>query len=75
MLQQAVMRSSDITPTIFSRTSLGSKMKVVAEVVHTCRSFADIQQWAWNRRLRSGLDKDTVVTDDPLKWGTYTYTP
>lgn len=50
-------------------------MKVVAEVVHTCRSFARIQQWAWNRRIKSPVNKEKVVTDDPLGWGSYTYVP
>jgi hypothetical protein len=70
-----VQCNSDITPTTFARTSLRSSMKVVAEVVYTCRSFAKIKQWAWNRRLTHELDKDTLVTDDPLGWGTYTYSP
>lgn len=67
--------SSDVTPTTFARMSLNTPTKVVAEVVHTCRSFSKIQQWAWNRRLMHKVDKDTVVKDDPLGWGTYTYTP
>ncbi|KAI0439381.1 hypothetical protein F4803DRAFT_531546 [Xylaria telfairii] len=73
MLRQGVMCSSDVTPTTFARKSPQSSMKVVAEVVHTCRSFTNIQQWAWNRRLKAELDKDTLVTDDPLGWGTYIY--
>ncbi|KAI1128591.1 hypothetical protein F5Y10DRAFT_240115 [Nemania abortiva] len=75
MLRQSVMCNSDITPTTFARTSPRARMKVVAEVVHTCRNFANIQQWAWNRRLSTELDRDTLVTDDPLGWGTYTYSP
>ncbi|KAI1439701.1 hypothetical protein F5Y02DRAFT_412059 [Annulohypoxylon stygium] len=75
MLCQSIMCTSDITPMIFARTSLDSRMKVVPEVVHTCRSFSRIQQWAWNRRIDKPLDKDKVVTDDPLGWGTYTYSP
>jgi hypothetical protein len=67
--------SGDITPITFARTSLDSRMKVVAEVVHTCRDFAKIQQWAWNRRIKTELDHDTVVTNDPLGWGTFTYSP
>ena len=50
-------------------------MKVVAEVVHTCRSFSKIQQWAWDKRIERAIDKETIVTDDPLGWGTYTYSP
>jgi hypothetical protein len=50
-------------------------MKVVAEVVHTCWSFSKIQQWAWNRRIRENFDKNKVIMDDPLGWGTYTYVP
>ncbi|KAI1078278.1 hypothetical protein F5B20DRAFT_234860 [Whalleya microplaca] len=75
MLRQSIMCTSDITPTTFARTSLDSSMKVVAEVVHTCRSFSKIQQWAWNRRIDKAIDKDKVVTDDPLGWGTCTYSP
>jgi len=50
-------------------------MKVVAEVVHTCRKFTNIQQWAWDKRLTGELDKETLVTDDPLGWGSYVYSP
>lgn len=75
MLRQSIMCNSDVTPITFARTSLDTSMKVVAEVVHTCRSFSEIQQWAWNRRITSPIDKDKVVTGDPLGWGTYTYTP
>ncbi|KAJ8129036.1 hypothetical protein O1611_g4595 [Lasiodiplodia mahajangana] len=75
MLRQSIMCTSDVTPTTFARTSLESSMKVVAEVVHTCRSFSKVQQWAWNRRIEEPIDKDTIVTDDPLGWGTYTFSP
>ncbi|KAK4157569.1 hypothetical protein C8A00DRAFT_29572 [Chaetomidium leptoderma] len=75
MLRQSIMCSSDVTPTTFARTSLDTSMKVVAEVVHTCRSFSKVQQWAWNRRIKKQMDKEKVVTDDPLGWGTYTYSP
>ncbi|KAF2763255.1 hypothetical protein EJ05DRAFT_496085 [Pseudovirgaria hyperparasitica] len=75
MLRQSIMCHSDITPTTFARQSLKDSMKVVAEVVHTCRKFSNIQQWAWNRRIKSAIDKETVVTNDPLGWGTYTYSP
>ena len=67
--------NSDVTPTTFARMSLDTPMKVVAEVVHTCRSFSKIQQWAWNRRIKENFDKDKVIMDDPLGWGTYTYVP
>ncbi|EJT79688.1 hypothetical protein GGTG_04772 [Gaeumannomyces tritici R3-111a-1] len=75
ILRQSIMCNSDVTPTTFARKSLDSDMKLVAEVVHSCRDFTKIQQWAWNRRLKSELDKTTLVTDDPLGWGTYTYSP
>ncbi|KAF4634753.1 hypothetical protein G7Y89_g3358 [Cudoniella acicularis] len=75
MLRQGIMCSSDVTPITFTRTSLDTSMKVVAEVVHTCRRFSRIQQWAWNRRIGEEIDKDKVITNDPLGWGTYTYTP
>jgi len=75
MLRQSIMCNSDITPTTFARTSLDSNMKVVAEVVHTCRSFSKIQKWAWSRRITQEIDKKKIVTDDPLGWGTYTYSP
>ncbi|KAI1121061.1 hypothetical protein F5Y10DRAFT_257089 [Nemania abortiva] len=75
MLRQSIMCTSDVTPTTFARTSPGRSMKVVAEVVHTCRRFSKVQQWAWNRRIEEPIDKDTVVTDDPLGWGTYTFSP
>lgn len=50
-------------------------MKAVAEVVHTCRNFAKIQEWAWARQIQKEFDKNVIVHNDPLGWGTYTYTP
>lgn len=67
--------ASDVTPITFARTSLEREMKVVAEVVHTCRSFSRIQQWAWNRRVQQEIDKKKIVTDDPLGWGMFTFSP
>jgi len=42
ILRQSIICNSDITPTTFTRTSIQSSIKVVAEVVHTCRNFAKI---------------------------------
>ncbi|KAK4641835.1 hypothetical protein QC761_0078260, partial [Podospora bellae-mahoneyi] len=72
MLWQSIMPHH---PHHFCSDVTNTPMKVVAEVVHTCRSSSKIQQWAWNRRLMHKVDKDTVVKDDPLGCGTYTYTP
>ncbi|KAF2022493.1 hypothetical protein EK21DRAFT_83250, partial [Setomelanomma holmii] len=44
MLRQSIICNSDVTLTTFTQTSLNTPMKVVAEVVHTCRSFSKIQQ-------------------------------
>ncbi|KAK0726613.1 hypothetical protein B0T21DRAFT_413937 [Apiosordaria backusii] len=72
MLRQSLMCSSDVTPLTFSRKTLQDPMQGVAEVIHTCRNFPQIQKWAWDRRVTSVIDKDTVVQDDPLGWGSYT---
>ncbi|KAK0672606.1 hypothetical protein QBC41DRAFT_299544 [Cercophora samala] len=75
MLRQSLMCTSDVTPITFSRKSLREPMQGVAEVIHTCRNFPQIQKWAWDRRARDKLDKTTIVKDDPLGWGSYTYVP
>ncbi|GAB1311936.1 hypothetical protein MFIFM68171_02146 [Madurella fahalii] len=75
MLRQGIICNSDVTPTTFARTSMDTSMQVVAEVVHTYRSFPKIQQWAWNMRIQKLIDKEKIVAAGPLRWGTYTYTP
>lgn len=55
------------TPTTFARTSLDVTMKAVAEVAHTCRHSSKISAGGpWNRRVRHEIDKNKVVTHDPL---------
>ncbi|KAK4198252.1 hypothetical protein QBC40DRAFT_331805 [Triangularia verruculosa] len=75
MLRQSLMCASDVPPITFSRKTLQDKMQGVAEVIHTCRNFPAVQKWAWDRRVRNEIDKTTVVQDDPLGWGSYTYVP
>jgi hypothetical protein len=65
--------SVDVTPLTFSRKSHNEVGKAVAEVLHGCRSFVEVQKWALERTFREAIDLTSVVTDDPLNWGSYEY--
>lgn len=66
--------NADITPLTFAREKKGGPGKAVADVLHNCQSFEDVQRWAWDRRFHTGVNLTVAVTDDPLGWGNYIYT-
>ncbi|KAK0127739.1 hypothetical protein ONS96_007253 [Cadophora gregata f. sp. sojae] len=74
-IRQSIMCSSDVAPLTFARRSMDEKPKAVAEVLHGCRDFSAVQRWALQRQISLEVDFDTVVTDDPLGWGSYQYSP
>jgi hypothetical protein len=47
----------------FAREESGGRVKAVAEVLHDCRNFEDIQRWAWDRRFHEGVDFSIEVGD------------
>ncbi|KAI8950910.1 hypothetical protein F4801DRAFT_316823 [Xylaria longipes] len=61
----------DVTPLTFARERQGKTGKAVADVLHSCRNFIDIQRWAWERRFHEAIDFASPVRDDPLGWGDY----
>lgn len=62
--------NADITPLTFTRARDGTA-KEVAEVIHQCRDFDAIQEWAKARKMRVTFNRTKIVTDDPLGWGDY----
>ena len=72
-IPNAMQCSVDIAPLTFARKKRGDSGKAVAEVIHGCRSFIEVQRWALNRRFDDEIDLTSIVTDDPLKWGTNEY--
>ncbi|KAI1455248.1 hypothetical protein F4805DRAFT_459993 [Annulohypoxylon moriforme] len=74
-IRQSIMCSADVTPLTFARQSKDDRPKAVAEVIHECHDFEAIQRWALTRQIPADIDFAEVVTDDPLGWGSYIYSP
>ncbi|KAL4888916.1 hypothetical protein BDV59DRAFT_205756 [Aspergillus ambiguus] len=75
IIRQGLMCNADITPLTWTRDAKEGLAKEVAEVVHTCRDFNAIREWALARQLQVHFDPHVVVTDDPLGWGGYEMSP
>lgn len=62
-LRQSLMCASDITPLPWTWVEADQEAKEVAEVVHTCRSFEGIREWAKENTVRH-FDRHTYVHND-----------
>lgn len=64
-LRQSLMCASDITPLPWMWVEADQEAKEVAEVVHTCRNFEDVRQWAIQNKIKH-FDRHKYVHDDLL---------
>ncbi|KAF9882666.1 hypothetical protein FE257_005660 [Aspergillus nanangensis] len=71
IIRQGLMCNADITPLTWTRDGHDGSAKEVAEVIHTCRDFEAIRDWAKARQMVIPFDKHAVVEGDPLGWGGY----
>ncbi|CEJ81371.1 hypothetical protein VHEMI01501 [[Torrubiella] hemipterigena] len=71
VIRQSLMCNADVTPLTFTRDSRDGVAREVAEVIHQCRDFDAIRDWAATRAMPGMWDTTKVVTDDPLGWGDY----
>lgn len=62
-LRQSLMCASDITPLPWVWVEAAHEAKEVAEVMHTCRNFADIRQWARENTIKF-FDRTLRAVDD-----------
>ena len=55
-LRQSIMCSADISPYVWRPDNATGKLRPDNRVVHTCRNFERIWEWAWDNRIRGNLD-------------------
>ncbi|KAF7983129.1 hypothetical protein HWV62_24095 [Athelia sp. TMB] len=62
-LRESLLCSADITPTVFKWEEAEHKIAPRFDVVHTCRNFDKIRDWAKERHLEE-FDREVHVLDD-----------
>ncbi|KAK4168415.1 hypothetical protein QBC43DRAFT_285050 [Cladorrhinum sp. PSN259] len=62
-LRQSLMCSADITPIPWQWDERQHKSNVVGKVLHTCRNFEAVREWAMERQVAK-FDQDVYVPDD-----------
>ncbi|ESK95529.1 hypothetical protein Moror_12715 [Moniliophthora roreri MCA 2997] len=63
-LRQSLMCSSDITPIVWQWSERSKAAKERSDVVHTCRNFDKIRDWAHDHFLDHQQDMSIFIEDD-----------
>ena len=63
-IRQSLMCSSDITPLVFKWVEEKQEVKESAAVVHSCRNFDLIREWALEKRMLGEWDPTRHIEDD-----------
>ena len=63
-IRQSLMCSADISPLVWQWKEEFQETKIRADIVHTCRDFESIRQWAVEHQLRDNFDLHIRVEDD-----------
>lgn len=71
IIRQNLQCNADVTPLTWIRDPVDGRAKEVAEVIHTCRDWDRLQEWALEHKVWHKWDAYELVTDDPLGWGGY----
>lgn len=66
ILRQAVMCNSDISPLVWQWDEKRSSYKEKATIMHTCKRFDKIQEWARGYAMYEMMDREHRVLNDPL---------
>lgn len=70
-LRQSIMCSSDITPIVWQWSQKSQAAKERSDVVHTCRDFDAIKEWARERFVPRQQNMSVYIEDDlviPTFW-------
>ena len=65
-IRQSLMCNSDISVIVWQWDKYTAMSKPVGNVVHTCRNFERIRDWAFERRLETDFDGTIDLRGDPL---------
>lgn len=63
-IRQSLMCHSDISPIVWQWTEPQHSVKIHGGIVHTCRNFEKIHQWAREHALQEAIDMSLFVDDD-----------
>lgn len=63
-IRQSLMCSADISPLVWQWKEEFQETKIRADVVHSCRDFESIRQWAVDHQMQDELDLKTHIKDD-----------
>ena len=63
-IRQSLMCSADISPITWTWSEKQQGAKAQAEVLHTCRDYGRLRDWALGRQLLAPFDPSVYVEDD-----------
>ncbi|PSR84222.1 hypothetical protein PHLCEN_2v5510 [Hermanssonia centrifuga] len=63
MLRQALMCSADISPLVWQWSEKARIAKPASDVMHTCRNFDNIVEWAKTNRIKHHFDTTARIED------------
>jgi hypothetical protein len=55
---------ADITPNVWQWWEPDKNIQARPDVVHQCRNFTKIQEWAKDNRIKEPFDDNVLVPDD-----------
>ena len=63
-IRQSLMCSADISPLVWQWKEEFEETKIRADIVHSCRDFESIREWAVEHHLQDELDLKIRIDDD-----------
>jgi hypothetical protein len=63
-IRQSLMCSSDISPLVWQWNNFIKRVRPQTGIVHTCRKFDKISDWAKKNKAITTLDTNTYIEDD-----------
>ena len=67
-IRQSLMCSADVSPFVW-RPDAMNRLRPEGKVMHTCRNFEKIWEWAWDNRIRGNLDEMDFVSGSAIVTG------
>lgn len=71
LIRQSLQCAADVTPITWIRSRKDGIARGQINMLHTCRNYEKIHQWALQHQTVVDWDPKTVVNNDPLGWGSY----
>lgn len=55
-IRQSLMCSADISPLVWQWVDRLKEVRIMGNIIHTCRNYDKIKEWAFERRVQHPLD-------------------